>query len=268
MRLSQVRHSPRRSIQLKRLIRWLPTYLMLSLIVVVTGCAGDKAIKRQQSLNERQKGERLLGAGDTTRALQKFLKALELNPDDPYLHYDLALVYEKKGIPDKAEFHIKEAIRLDPDYSDAYNLQGVLYFRTGSVDLAIESYKKALSNELYLNPQSSHFNLGVAYLSRKQYHKAVKHFEEAIRVAPDYVEAYVNLGRAYEGLHMYRQAKRSYEKAVELLPSSYQTNFYLGKLLYQTGERSAAAKAFKEVVRLAPDSDLAGEAQRYLKALR
>jgi tetratricopeptide (TPR) repeat protein len=241
---------------------------MLSLITLVTGCAGDKAIKKRQSLTARQRGERFLGAGDTTRALQQYLKALELNPDDPYLHYDLALVYRQKGIPDKAEFHIKEAIRLKPDYSEAHDFLGVIYRDTGRLDLAIGSHEKALSNELYLYPESAHFNLGVVYLRRKEYRKAVDQFEEAIRLVPDYVEAYVNLGRTYEGLNMYRQARRSYEKAVELVPNSPQTNFYLGKLLVITGEKRAAAESFKEVVRLAPDSDLAREAQRYLKALR
>ena len=267
--------------KLKALRRWLLACLMLSLITLVTGCAGDKAIKERQSLTARQRGERLLGAGDTTRALQQYLKALELNPDDPYLHYDLALVYRQKGLPDKAEFHIKEAIRLKPDYSEAHDFLGVIYRDTGRraasagvgaeagrLDLAIGSHEKALSNELYLYPESAHFNLGVVYLRRKEYRKAVDQFEEAIRLVPDYVEAYVNLGRAYEGLNMYRQARRSYEKAVELVPNSPQTNFYLGKLLVITGEKRAAAESFKEVVRLAPDSDLAREAQRYLKALR
>lgn len=253
---------------MKALRRWLLACLMLSLITLVTGCAGDKAIKERQSLTARQRGERLLGAGDTTRALQQYLKALELNPDDPYLHYDLALVYRQKGLPDKAEFHIKEAIRLKPDYSEAHDFLGVIYRDTGRLDLAIGSHEKALSNELYLYPESAHFNLGVVYLRRKEYRKAVDQFEEAIRLVPDYVEAYVNLGRAYEGLNMYRQARRSYEKAVELVPNSPQTNFYLGKLLVITGEKRAAAESFKEVVRLAPDSDLAREAQRYLKALR
>ena len=82
---------------------------------------------------------------------------------------------------------------------------------------------------------------------------------------PDYAAAYVNLGRAYEGLYIDRQAKVAYEKAVEFAPNSPQAQISLGKLLYRTGEKRAAAKAFKEVVRLAPESDLAREAQSYLK---
>ncbi len=241
--------------------------MLLALILLLAGCATSSQDLRK-SRDARDLGERLLRANDNTRALQQFLKALELNPDDPYLHYDLAYTYNAKGVLDKAEFHLKEAIRLKPDYADAYNYLGVLYFRTGRVDLAIESYEKALSNLLYLNPQKTHFNLGVAYLSRKEYHKAVEQFKEAIKIVPDYAAAYVNLGRAYEGLDMDHQARRSYEKAVEYAPNTPQAHFYLGKLLERTGEKQAAAKSFEEVVRLAPESELAEEARSSLRYLK
>jgi Flp pilus assembly protein TadD len=238
--------------------------MLLTLGLALAGCA-TTAQDRQKSKSARDLGERFLRADDNTRALQQFLKALELNPDDPYLHFDLAYTYGLKGVTEKAEFHYKEAIRLKPDYSDAYNNLGLIYASTGRVDLAIESYEKALSNVLYLSPQFAHFNLGVAYLSLKEYHKAVEQFEEATRIIPDYAAAYVNLGRAYEGLYMDRQARQAYEKAVEFAPASPQAQISLGKLLYRTGDKRAATKAFKEVVRLAPESDLAKEAQSYLK---
>ena len=247
--------------------RWLVPCMLLTLALLLAGCA-TTAQDVKKSKNARDLGERFLRANDNTRALQQFLKALELNPDDPYLHFDLGYTYELKGMIDKAEFHYEEAIRLKPDYSDAYNNIGLIYARSGRDDLAIEAYKKALDNIIYLNPQRAHFNLGVVYLNRKEYHKAVEQFEEATNLVPDYAEAYVNLGRAYEGLHMDRQARRSYEKAVEFAPNSPQAQIILGKLLYRTGERSAAAKAFKEVLRLAPNSDFAKEARRYLKTLR
>ncbi|UCG14468.1 MAG: tetratricopeptide repeat protein [Deltaproteobacteria bacterium] len=81
-------------------------------------------------------GERFLAEGQTSMALEQFLKALGEYPDDPFLYYDLAWAYDLKGARHKAEYRLKEAIRLKPDYSMALNYLGVIYFRSGQVDLA------------------------------------------------------------------------------------------------------------------------------------
>jgi type IV pilus assembly protein PilF len=242
--------------------------LALALVTLVTGCATDKALKTREANAMRDRGERFLQVNQPTMALREFLAALELNPDDPYLHFDLGYTYYKKGVRDKAEFHYKEAIRLKPDYSLAYDYLGFLYFEDGKVDLAIEYYYKALDNLLYLNPESTHFHLGVAYLSKKEYEKAVEHFKKVIEINPEDAAAFVNLGRAYEGLRKNREARRSYEKAVEFAPNSPQAQLHLGKLLILMGDRRAAVKPLSEVVRLVPDSDMAREAQSYLNLIK
>ena len=249
----------------------------LAMVVVflafMSGCATDSAFKKKQAQEARAMGERFLGANKPSVALQQFLRALEYDPDDPYLHYDTALAYDmlvldEQPAPPKTEFHLGEAIRLKPDYSDAYNYLGVVYIRKGKVDEAIAMYQKALSNELYLKKQEAHLNLGVAYLRRNEYGKAAKHLESAIRLIPDYVDAYYNLGKAYEGLRKYREARRSYEKAIEFRPNYAGAHLNLGRLLYRSGKTGEAARSFKEVIRLAPDSDEAREAQSYLGRLR
>ena len=242
--------------------------LMLALALLVTGCAADKAYRQKQARARRDLGERYLASDQASKALEQFLKAHEIYPDDPILHYDLASVYVEKRRFDKAEFHLKEAIGLKPDYSAAYNYLGVLYFRKGEVDLAIEAYQKALENMLYANPQFPHLNLGVAYLSRNEYRKAILHLEEAIRFVPNYVDAYNNLGRAYEGLGQYGKAKVYYEKALEFNPQYVNAYLNLGKLSYRSGERQKAREYFIQVIRLGPDSEEAKEAKGYLRKLK
>jgi tetratricopeptide (TPR) repeat protein len=240
----------------------------LSLVFLLTGCATDKAFREKQARAARDLGERYLARNDSSKALEQFLKALEIYPDDPYLHYDLALTYDMKGTLDKAEFHLEEAIRLKPDYSDAHNYLGFIYFRDGKVEQAIDSYQKALENLLYMNPQDAQLNLGVAYLSRKEYHKAAAHLLEAIRLVPDFAAAYNNLGKAYEGLKQYRKARHAYEQAVEYNPQNADAYLNLGKLLYRSRERQQAIEAFTQVIRSAPGSAMASEARNYLRALQ
>ena len=242
--------------------------VMAALALLLAGCATDKAFREKQARGFRERGARFLANDQTSQALEQFLNALEIYPDDPYLHYDLALTYDMKGMFYKTEYHLKEAIRLKPDYSDAYNYLGFVYFRDDKVDEAITYYHKALENELYLNPQDAHLNLGVAYLSRKEYRKAMLHLEEAIRLVPDFTAAYNNLGKAYEGLGQYDRARLMYERAVEFNPRYADAYLNLGKLLYRSGDREKAKSNFIQVIRLAPTSEKAMEAQRYLKRLK
>ncbi len=241
--------------------------LMLALALLGTGCAADKAYREKLARENRDRGERYLAMNETSKALEQFLKALEVYPDDPYLHYDLALAYDMKGALDKTEYHLKEAIELKTDYSDAYNYLGFVYFRNGKVDEAIKYYHKALDNMLYQNPQDANLNLGVAYLSLKEYEKAVVQLEEAIRLVPDFTAAYNSLGQAYEGLGQYDKARFNYEKALELNPQYANAYLNLGKLLYRSGERKKARWSFTQVIRLAPGSKMVTEAQSYLKRL-
>jgi Flp pilus assembly protein TadD len=241
---------------------------LLALAWLVSGCATDKAFREKQARAFRDRGERYLGGNQPSRALEQFREALKLYPDDPHLHYDLALTYDMKGMLDKTEYHLREAIRLKPDYSDAYNYLGFIYFGRGKVEEAIQYYHKALENELYMNPQDAQNNLGLAYLSRKEYRKAMLHLEEAVRLIPDFAAAYNNLGKAYEGLGQYDKAKFNYEKAVKFNPQYAGAYLNLGKLLYRSGERNRARWSFGQVIRLEPGSERAMEAQRYLKRLQ
>jgi tetratricopeptide (TPR) repeat protein len=241
---------------------------LLALAWLVSGCATDKVFRERQARASRDRGEQYLAMNEPTKALEQFLNALEIYPDDPALHYDLALTYDMKGALDKTKYHLKEAIQLKPDYSDAYNYLGFVYFSEGKVNEAIKCYQKALDNDLYLNAQDAHMNLGVAYLSLKDYHKAVLQLEEAIRLVPDFAAAYNNLGKAYEGLGQYSKARFDYEKAVEFNPQYADAYLNLGKLLYRTGDRKKAMESFDKVIRLEPGSHRAQEARRYLRALR
>ena len=247
---------------------WQLLGLVLILGLLVSGCATNTASQKRQARRARDMGEQFLRSGQTSSALQQFLIALENDPTDPHVHYDLAWTYDLKGVLDKTEYHLKEAIRLKRDYAMAYNYLGVVYFRRGQVDLAIENYHKALDILLNLNPEEAHFNLGMAYQSRNQYDKAIYHLKKAVELAPDYADAFYQLGLVYEKWRKYREARRAYEKALEFAPDSAVAHLSLGKLFYRSGDRKKASQYFQEAILLAPDSEVADEARRYLKTIR
>lgn len=247
---------------------WQALCLALALLIGVGGCAADKAERKRDAERTMNEGVLALNAGNPNIALERLLEAEKQDPGSPYVHYNLGIAYLAKDVENKAEQQFKEAIRLKPDYSEAYNSLGVLCLKRGQTEPAIQYFQKALSNILYANPANAHYNMGRAYLARKDYAKAAEQMERAVRLVPDFAIAYNSLGEAYEGLGRNADAKRSYRNATQFAPNDAEAYLNLGKLLSRTGERAEARKALNQVVRLVPDSREAQEARKLLNAMK
>jgi type IV pilus assembly protein PilF len=247
---------------------WQRLCLVLALLVSVGGCASDTAQRKRDAERTMNEGYLALSGGNPTLALELLLKAEKQDPENPYIRYNLGMAYLAKDAERQGEQEFKEAIRLKPDYSEAYNTLGVIYLRRGQTEPAIQCFEKALHNILYANPAHAHYNLGRAYLVRKEYDKAREEFERAVNLVPDFAIAYTSLGDVYVELGRNADAKRSYKRAIEFAPNDAEAYLNLGKLLAGTGERADARKMLNEVIRLAPDSPGAAEAQKLLNAMR
>ncbi|GFT99637.1 protein O-mannosyl-transferase Tmtc3 [Nephila pilipes] len=53
-------------------------------------------------------------------------------------------------------------------------------------------------------------NVGHSLESQGRYLEALKYFQDAIRVQPDDIGAYINVGRTYHHLHMYEEAEKAF----------------------------------------------------------
>jgi len=87
-----------------------------------------------------------------------------------------------------------EAIRLKPDYAEAYTNRGNARRVKGDLDGALADYAKALRLKPDLG--DAYNNRGVARADKGDLDGAVKDYAEAIRLKPDFAEAYNNRGNA------------------------------------------------------------------------
>jgi len=252
---------------------WRGLGLALAFFLSVVGCAGDQAERKRDAERLMNESSLALRAGDRVLAMDLLLKAEKEDPENPRVHYNLGIAYLGKDLGDKAEQQFKEAIRLKSDYSEAYNYLGRIYLYRGETEAAIQCFQKALDNVLYNNPEKAYYNLGEAYMIKKDYAKAAEQLERAVRLVPDYVPAYALLGQAYEGLRKNADAKRSYRSALQYLGTDdpdFQAKIQLnlGKLLARTGERAEARKSLAEVMKLAPNSPEAADARAALNSMK
>ncbi len=62
------------------------------------------------------------------------------------------------------------------------------------------------------------FNRGSAYLSRHDYDRSITDLDEAIRLKPDYAEAFLQRGNAYYGKEEYDRSITDLDEAIRLKP--------------------------------------------------
>ena len=76
-------------------------------------------------------------------------------------------------------------------------------------------------------------DLGLIYHSQGKYDEAIASYKEAIRIRPDYTNAYYGLGMTYKSLGQYQDAIASYKEAIRIKPRSC----YCRQLLFRNNDQ-------------------------------
>jgi tetratricopeptide (TPR) repeat protein len=217
-----------------------------------------------------------------SQARDAITEALRLDPDDPSVHYALAVLFRDTGRAREATEEAQAAIRLQPDFDLAHALLGdllaesgarapaeaayqraialrpgywshhlglgVFYFRIGRMADAIAAFQRVAE----LRPDSSwgYQMLGMANHALGRLEQAVPFYEQAIKIAPD-AAAYSNLGTAYYQLGRLEHARAAYQRAIALEPNDPLKHRNLGDLDRRTGDEAGARRAYAEALRLA-----------------
>jgi len=99
------------------------------------------------------------------------------------MHYWVGSAEKFHNNPDKAAFHLAEALRLRPDYAMAHRLYGQLLYEQGKNSQAAKHLEKALEIEPQM--KVAHYYLGAALLAQGRTEEAIKHLRAALQYAED-----------------------------------------------------------------------------------
>ena len=116
---------------------------------------------------------------------------------------------------DKAQLLVQKLIKDNTDDSLLFNISGACYSEKSEINLAIQSFEKALS--IKADYTEVHYNLGVAYQKNNQLDKAIEHYEMAISLQHSYPTAHNNLGLIYLGRKQIESAIKCFEWSVAYL---------------------------------------------------
>ena len=151
----------------------------------------------------------------------------------------------------KALADYAEAIRLKPDYSDAYNARGIVYFDQGQFDKAIAEYDTALK----LNPKNFRAltNRGNARTRKGQCKEAAADITAAIALLPDNPTLHANRAAAHLCNKNEALALADLDRALAL-DRRFVAAFQLrGLILLGRGEHQRAIADMAELIRQNPN---------------
>ncbi|HUB68756.1 MAG TPA: tetratricopeptide repeat protein [Candidatus Methylacidiphilales bacterium] len=219
----------------------------------------DEAIDRYQKalaidpnldLAHNDLGAALLQKGQLDAAAEQYREALKSNPDFAEARYNLGHVLAQQGRTDEAIAQFQEALRINPYYPETRVDLGNILLQKGQTDAAMEQYQKALESDS--DNVEARTNLGVALVRKGDVDDAVMQYQKAAQIDPSFVPAHYNLGLALSQEGKLEQAITQFQETVEINPDHAEAHNNLAIALAQEGKLDDAIAQFQEVVRLKP----------------
>lgn len=167
-------------------------------------------------------------------------------------HYLLGASALAENNPTKALQEFLAAEKAAPRDAEIQDGLAQAYLQKRAYELAEKHYRKALS--LSDGAPQYYNNLGALYLTMERYDEAIPAFRKAAEnllfATPEV--SWTGIGLAYFKKHDYAAAEQYYRKARELNPRYAQADFRLGELYYSQDRPVEAVEALSRAVQLNP----------------
>ena len=179
---------------------------------------------------------------------------------------NLALEYVKQDREEEALRELDAALRIKPDYADAWVELGNIRHARGDLSGAEEAYARALSFSPSL--EGAYYNLGNIYHQQGRQAEAIEQYRQALRRHPGFARAHNNLGQACEANGQPEQALTEYRAALDADPGLAQAWYNLAALTEKMGDTGQARAAYFEAYQLLVDDPEFDEDPQYQEFAR
>ncbi|HOY65851.1 MAG TPA: tetratricopeptide repeat protein [Candidatus Ozemobacteraceae bacterium] len=174
---------------------------------------------------------------------------------DPQLAGKAAGLATDAGFPSDALAQYDAALAANPWNIDNYNNRGLIRFGLQDLDGAVRDFQTAL--ELAPNFAGARFNLGAAWAKSGKTEAAREAYEAALAIDPGLTKARLNLANLLLQSGKATEAIREYENGLAISPDSAELAYGLGNALLKSDKPGEALERFEQAVHANPDDGLA-----------
>jgi tetratricopeptide (TPR) repeat protein len=201
---------------------------------------------------------------DWPAAVASLHHTLRLEPDHFWAHFLLGLAYLQTKRPEQAVTSLIDCQSRQPDFVWTYLLRGVAHGQLGAAVRGTEADAHFAAAEADFeiarailerqpNDEASYnllVNRGSVRAQEERYADAVRDLEDAVRLQPRHVHAYLNLAEVYRKQKEWDRAAAELARAVALHPRLALLYHARGQVHQQRKDPAAALRDFSEAVRL------------------
>ena len=209
------------------------------------------AVTHDNSMAELNLGVALGDRAAYDEALIHLREAVRIAPQFPEAHLNLGMALHQNGQLAAAVSEFKTAIRLLPEYSKAHANLAIALQEQNDFDGAIKEYRQALR----LDPISPDVRVGYGLALQRagQIYPALAEFDEAIKEDSSYAGAHSNRGIVLEKLERFEEAISEYRKALSLDPKNGDAALNLPVTLFKAGHVDDAIGQARNLIKQRPD---------------
>ncbi|VBB05509.1 Hypothetical protein LUCI_0719 [Lucifera butyrica] len=198
------------------------------------------------------RGLEMAGQGNLPQAISAFRQAIRLRPDYPEAYNNLGALLARTNHLQEAVACLKRAVELKPDYPEAFNNLGSLF----TMSARFEEAENCLQQAINLKPDYAEACHNLALVLKNtapDSEKAETLLQQAIKLKPDYYEAYNSLGALLKEKNCLNEAANYLHQAIVIKPDSPEACFHLGMVLKEQNRLDEAAVHLVQALQLKPD---------------
>ncbi|PKU21829.1 tetratricopeptide repeat protein [Telmatospirillum siberiense] len=162
-----------------------------------------------------------------------------------------AMQYHRAGQMADAERLYRQILDSDPYNADALHCLGIVAYQAGQNDVAVDRIRKAIA--INSTAQKYYCNLGNALQKQNRMAEAIKCYQRAVTLKPDYAVGHYNIGRMFQGLGQLNEAISAYKQALMHVQNDVDTYYNLGNAFRDQGNFDEAVSCYERVITLKPD---------------
>ncbi len=189
----------------------------------------------------KKKGAYLRKLQRFEQSIEIFNGLIKRGKIDVEVYYNLAFNYVLTFGYDNAKEMFKKCIALEPNNPYAHKDLGVLYLKMNCYDWAVDEMKKAI--ELEDDIAEFHYSLGVCLMTLSKIDEAKSAFENALKIEPEYVDALAYYGYIYLLDRNFNKALEILQQAIKIDPNNFLAKSHLAKYYFAV-EKFDIAKQF------------------------
>jgi len=194
--------------------------------------------------SERSQAENIKGVifghlGKLDAANRAFLRAACLEPAQSRYHYNLALLLERSGQPDRAVPMYRQAIGHAPNHAAARLKLAKALFGLGQ-ESEIAAILAPLIGAATMEPEALYLS-GLALLKTGAYENALNFLRRFLQHQPNHIDAILSAAAALRSLKRPKEALELLQRAHQAEPNHDEARFQFALALESAGQFEAAA---------------------------